>query len=171
MRERVYAILGAAEKNMIWTLQLMYGKRCRNQTSRSNKTGDQNCSSITCIQAASLHSGCYSFMTCSSYTTRCKARKMSQNCDFCWERSFLCSISSKGSKRDSIYYTHLTKFNTIHSWGQALLVKISTNGVITQMSPALWAGPRRTQQAAGKSILQWVCTLKKKRNPKESRKR
>lgn len=48
---------GPQKKNIIWSLQLVYGKRCRSQTSRSYKTGYQNCSWITCIQAASLHSG------------------------------------------------------------------------------------------------------------------
>lgn len=156
---------GPQKKNIIWSLQLVYGKRCRSQTSRSYKD-----IRISELFLNHLHSSsffafriCYSFMTCSSYTTCCKAREMSQDCDFCWETSFLCSISSKGSKGDGIYYTHCTKFNTIHSWGQALLVKILANGIVTQMSAVLWPGPRRTQQAAGRLHI----TKKKSRRAEE----
>lgn len=145
----------------------MYWKIHGNQSGRSYKTGIHNCSWLPCIQVASLHSGSVtesvriSFMTCSSYTTCCKARKMSQDCDFCWEGSFLCSVSSKSRKGDDIYYTHHTKSNTVHGRRQAHLGKILTNGSFPDMIPAPWAGPRRMQQAAGKSGLQGVCTLKK----------
>lgn len=68
------------KKNMTWSPQFKYGKRCRNQTSRSYVIEDWNWSWIIRISSNFFACRiCYSFTTCSSYTTCCKARKMSQD--------------------------------------------------------------------------------------------
>lgn len=130
----------------------MYRKR-RNQTSTGYKMRSELFLNHLHSSSSSAFRICYSFRTCNSYTTCCKAREMSQAVTFA-EISFLCSVSSKGSKGVGIYDTlHKTQYNP-YSWGQAQLVKILTNGIIIQMSPALWAGQRRTQHEAGNSTRQ-----------------
>lgn len=122
---------------------------------------DQNWSWITCVQAPSLHSGSVTALGPAAVTQR--AAKPER-----WVRLWLllrslsCVLLVPRAAKEMVFTTHCTKLNTIHSWGQVQLVKILTNGIITQMSPALWAGPRRMLQeageSAGKPVLQWVWT-------------
>lgn len=133
---KAFVYLGSNRKKYDLMPSVMYWKICGNQSGRNSQLFLNPLHSST----FSAFRICYSFMTCSSYTTCCKARKMSQDCDFCWERSFLCSVNSKSSKGNDIYYTHHTKSNTVHGWRQAHLGKILTNGSFPDMIPAPWVG-------------------------------